>query len=163
VQRTQRQRPAAGRTLVGLVVEGSTQAAGVPGTAATWVAPIGMPVASRLERWGVVVAPALGAGCVGVVCARIPGVAGPQLGGRARCAAWPIASWSVLNGVYLLRSARGQDRFYSRNSKCMKAKGEGPHDSLREARARHALAADARRTRRRAAGALPPREPVQRV
>jgi hypothetical protein len=40
---------------------------------------------------------------------------------------------------------------------CMKAKGEGPHDSLRETRARHALAADAGRTRHRAAGALPPR------
>jgi hypothetical protein len=43
------------------------------------------------------------------------------------------------------------------NSKCMKAKGEGPHDSPRETRKRHALAADAGRTCRRAAGALPPR------
>ena len=51
-------------------------------------------------------------------------------------------------------------RVREHNSKCMKAKGEGPHDSLlREtrARARHALAADAGRTRHRAAGALPPR------
>jgi hypothetical protein len=39
----------------------------------------------------------------------------------------------------------------------MKAKGEGPHDSLRETRARYALAAHAGRTRHRAAGALPPR------
>lgn len=48
-------------------------------------------------------------------------------------------------------------RVREHNSKCMKAKGEGPHDSLRETRARHALAADAGRTRHRAAGALPPR------
>ena len=32
-------------------------------------------------------------------------------------------------------------RVREHNSKCMKAKGEGPHDSLRETRARHALAA----------------------
>jgi hypothetical protein len=32
-----------------------------------------------------------------------------------------------------------------------------PHDSLRETRARHALAADAGRMRHRAAGVLPPR------
>jgi hypothetical protein len=42
VRRTQRRsRPAAGHTLVGLVLEASTQAAGVPGTAATWGAPAG--------------------------------------------------------------------------------------------------------------------------
>jgi hypothetical protein len=34
VRRTQRRRPAAGRTLVGLVLEASTQTAGAPGTAA---------------------------------------------------------------------------------------------------------------------------------
>jgi len=38
----------------------------------------------------------------------------------------------------------------------MKAKGEGPHGSLRETRARHALAAHAGRTLHRAAGASPP-------
>ena len=43
------------------------------------------------------------------------------------------------------------------NNKCMEVKGEGPQDSLRETRAQHALAADAGRTRHRAAGALPPR------
>ena len=48
-------------------------------------------------------------------------------------------------------------RVREHNSKCMKAKGDGPHDSLRETRARDALAADAGRTRHRAAGALPPR------
>jgi hypothetical protein len=48
-------------------------------------------------------------------------------------------------------------RVREHNSKCMKAKGEGPHGSLRETRARHALAADAGRTRHRTAGALPPR------
>ena len=48
-------------------------------------------------------------------------------------------------------------RVRDHNNKCMDAKGEGPHDSLRETRAQHALAADAGRTRHRAAGALPPR------
>jgi hypothetical protein len=58
---------AAGHTLVaGLVLEASTQAAGVPGTAATWVAPTGTPAARAL---GVVVAPAVGA-CVDTTCAR---------------------------------------------------------------------------------------------
>jgi hypothetical protein len=48
-QRTQRQRPAAGRTLVGLVLEASTQTAGVPGKAATWVAPTSTPAARALS------------------------------------------------------------------------------------------------------------------
>ena len=48
-------------------------------------------------------------------------------------------------------------RVREHNNKCMKAKGEGPQDSLRETRAQHALAADAGRTRHRAAGELPPR------
>jgi hypothetical protein len=47
-------------------------------------------------------------------------------------------------------------RVREHNSKCTKAKGEGPHGSLREIRARYALAADAGRTRHRVAGALPP-------
>jgi hypothetical protein len=51
VRRTQRRRPAAGRTLVGLVLEASTQAAGAPGTAAMWVAPTGTPATRALERW----------------------------------------------------------------------------------------------------------------
>jgi hypothetical protein len=38
------------------VLEASTQAAGVPGTAATWVAPTG--TRRRLGRWGVSIAPA---------------------------------------------------------------------------------------------------------
>ena len=54
-------------------------------------------------------------------------------------------------------------RVREHNSKCMKAKGEGPHDSLRETRARHALAADAGRTRHRAAGALPPAASADRM
>jgi hypothetical protein len=37
---------------VGLVLEASTQTAGVPGTAATWVAPIGMPAARALGCGG---------------------------------------------------------------------------------------------------------------
>ena len=45
-------RPAAGRTLVGLVLEASTQTAGVPGTAATWVAPTGTPAARALGCGG---------------------------------------------------------------------------------------------------------------
>jgi hypothetical protein len=48
-------------------------------------------------------------------------------------------------------------RVREHNNKCMEVKGEGPQDSLRETRAQHALAADAGRTRHRAAGALPPR------
>jgi hypothetical protein len=65
VRRTQRQKPAAGRTLVGLVLEASMQTAGVPGTAAMWVAPTGMLAARAL--WGVAVAPAVG---VCTPCAR---------------------------------------------------------------------------------------------
>jgi hypothetical protein len=58
VRRTERRRPAAGRTLVGLVLEAPTQTAGVPGTVGTWVAPTGTPAARAL---GVAVAPAVGA------------------------------------------------------------------------------------------------------
>jgi hypothetical protein len=58
--------------LVGLVLEASTQTAGVPGKAATWVAPTGTPAA---RAPGVAVAPA---------CARSPRGPGPCfLGGRA--------------------------------------------------------------------------------
>jgi hypothetical protein len=58
---------------------------------------------------------------------------------------------------------RPSERVHEHNIKCTKAKGEGPHDSLRETRARHAPAADAGRTRHRAAGALPPAASEDRV
>jgi hypothetical protein len=47
-----------------------------------------------------------------------------------------------LDVVYALRPSE-RPRAREHNSKCMKAKGEGPHDGLRETRARHALAVDA--------------------
>jgi hypothetical protein len=64
---TNRNCPAAGHTLVGLVLEASTQTAGVPGTAATWVAPTGMPATRELGFCG-----RASCGCVGAVCARSP-------------------------------------------------------------------------------------------
>jgi hypothetical protein len=48
-------------------------------------------------------------------------------------------------------------RVREHNSKCTKAKGEGPHDSLRETRARHALAADASGRAAVPRGPCPPR------
>jgi hypothetical protein len=80
VRRTQRRRPAAGHTLVGLVLEASTQAAGVPGTAATWVAPTGTAP-------GVAVAPAVGAWAPRARGAREGRV---RVFWGARRAAWPI-------------------------------------------------------------------------
>jgi hypothetical protein len=68
-------------TLVGLVLEAPTQTAGVPGTAATWVALTGTPAARAL---GVAVAPTTRCGCVDTACARSPRGPGPWfLGGRA--------------------------------------------------------------------------------
>jgi hypothetical protein len=49
------------------------------------------------------------------------------------------------------------------NNKCMKAKGEGPQGSLREARAQHALAACAGRTHHRTSGEPPPAASTDRV
>jgi hypothetical protein len=68
-KRTQRRRPAAGRTLVGLVLEASTQAAGVPGTAAAWVAPADTPAARALG--------CTSCGCVDSASARSPRGLGP--------------------------------------------------------------------------------------
>jgi hypothetical protein len=62
----------AGHTLVGLVFEASTQTAGVPGTAATWVAPTGTPAARASGCGG-----RTGCGCVGTVCSRSPRGPGP--------------------------------------------------------------------------------------
>jgi hypothetical protein len=88
VRRTQRRRPAARRTPVGLVLGASTQAAGaVPGTAATWVAPTGTPAARAL---GVAVAPAVGAWTPRARGARSPRGPVPWVFWGAHCAAWPI-------------------------------------------------------------------------
>jgi hypothetical protein len=65
VRRTQRRRPAAGRTLVGLVLEALMQTAGGAGyTAATWVAPTGTPVARALWCGGCTSCACLCAVCV---------------------------------------------------------------------------------------------------
>jgi hypothetical protein len=85
VRRTQRRRPAAGHTPVGLVLEASTRTAGVPGTAATWVAPTGAPATRALGCGG-----RTSCGCVETVCARSPREPGPCFFVGARCAAWPI-------------------------------------------------------------------------
>jgi hypothetical protein len=72
---------------VGLVLEASTQAAGVPGTAATWVAPTGTPAARALECGG-------RTSCeLWVRGDRVrtePARAGSVVFWGACCAAWPI-------------------------------------------------------------------------
>jgi hypothetical protein len=74
---------------VGLVLEASTQAAGVTGTAATWVAPTGTPATRHARALGC--GGRTSCGCVDTVCARSPRGPGPCFGGGgARCAAWPI-------------------------------------------------------------------------
>jgi hypothetical protein len=55
-------------------------------------------------------------------------------------------SWALFEALRLPE----RPNVYEHNSKCMKAKGEGPHGSLRGTRARHALEADAGRTRHQA-------------
>jgi hypothetical protein len=55
-----------------LVLEASTQTAGLPGTAATWVAPTGTPAARALGCGG-----RASCGCVETACARSPRGPGP--------------------------------------------------------------------------------------
>jgi hypothetical protein len=63
---------------VGLVVEGSTHAAGVPGTAATWVAPTGRAAVGVLSAGGgvAVAGHTRSCGCMDAVRARSPRGAG---------------------------------------------------------------------------------------
>jgi hypothetical protein len=63
------------------VLEASTQTAGVPGTAATWVTPTGTPATRALGCGG-----RTSCGCVDTVCARSPRGPDPCFwGGALRC------------------------------------------------------------------------------
>jgi hypothetical protein len=73
------QLPAAGRTLVGLVLEASTQTAGESATAATWVAPTGTPAVRALCG---------GRTSCGCVDTTEPARAGSAIFWEARCAAF---------------------------------------------------------------------------